>query len=908
MVKSDNPHTTDFLLLLATLLVCVGAQVTIGALRLVSSTWLSAPSTCALPSVNHITQTLPQQCFTTTWAEKGGGHTITEDETRYVSSRTSTSASNAILAASASSTTHDHSVPLTTTELNHQQPSESPTSKTSSDTPKPTTQETFDESPDGEGESPLDNAHFLSFEEWKKRNLAKAGQSPDHLGGARSEAAEPRRRPGAINNALDSLGEDTEIEIDFAGFVNPQVVAPGVPHPEQRASHGKGGPSGENDGEKPGVRLSSAHPKSKDAGVTCKERSNYASFDCAATMLKTNPECKSATSILVENKDSYMLNECSAKNKFLIVELCNDILVDTVVLANFEFFSSIFRTFRVSVSDRYPAKLDKWRELGTFEARNSRGIQAFLIEEPQIWARYLRIEFLTHYGHEYYCPVSLLRVHGTTMMEEFNHELKNSKGEEDAEGEAEDEEVPHEVHSILDVFPAEVLKQETMMPSHQSASIVAPSADPLAAPTSPEEEKPTQVRRGHISEAVSSVETICSFSNSPPARLEAVFRSAGNKQQACRWNEAPPDHSMSSPAALMPDSTPISKVSSASGATSTADATTSATNHIPAAVSSSIATSGTASKAANSTSVSSKTSNQASQSSSRTHASSTQPSAPNPTTQESFFKSVYKRLQLLESNSTLSLGYIEDQSRILRDAFAKVEKRQLAKTTTFLEGLNATVLNEVREFRNQYDQIWQSTVLELSSQRQQSQLEIAALSTRLTLLADELLFQKRIAILQFLLILLCLGLALFSRGSAAAAGVNYLEHVVNKSSINLSRYASGLDSPPGSPSPTRPPSRYGFFSRARSWDHRRSPSEESMGMPAVERDATKSPSIEFEPATPTSMRSEDEGSPRSNGSPGGGDGARDLNGANGLLSPDGRPESSSSSGTSHSNDIGQRSS
>lgn len=78
-----------------------------------------------------------------------------------------------------------------------------------------------------------------------------------------------------------------------------------------------------------------------------------------------------------------------------------------------------------------------------------------------------------------------------------------------------------------------------------------------------------------------------------------------------------------------------------------------------------------------------------------------------------------------------------------------------------------------------------------------------------------------------------------------------------------------------------------------------------MGMPGMERDATKSPSIEFEPATPTSIRSEDEGSPRSDGSPGGGDGTRDLNGANGLLSPDDRGESSSSSGTSHSIDIGQ---
>ncbi|KAL8672607.1 MAG: hypothetical protein Q9168_002950 [Polycauliona sp. 1 TL-2023] len=919
MVRSYDISLTAPLLLLATFPVYIGAQFTAGLSRHLSSPSFSAPSTCAYTSLNHVTQTLPQQCLTTIWAENVGSYTVANDKTQDPSSPTTFSTWDASLAASASSTAQDNAVPLTTTEVKYQQPSESPLSETVSANAKPTThtQETLEVSLDSEAESPLDNAHFLSFEEWKKRNLAKAGQSPEHLGGAKAEAAEPRRRPGPINNALDSLGEDTEIEIDFAGFVNPQAVTPGAPQFEQRASHGKGAPADEENDTKSGLRLSSAHPKSKDAGVTCKERSNYASFDCAATMLKTNPECKSATSVLVENKDSYMLNACSAKNKFLIVELCNDILVDTVALANFEFFSSIFRTFRVSVSDRYPVKLDKWRELGTFEARNSRGIQAFLIEEPQIWARYLRIEFLTHYGHEYYCPVSLLRVHGTTMMEEFNHELKNAKGEEDVEGDAEDEEVPQEAHSIQDVVTAEVLKQEIGVPAH-------PTAIPSEASSLAEKGRPDQLRPGNISETVSAIGPTCSISNSPSAQLRAVFMLAAKQEQSSGWNEAPAENHSVPSAGPNPGNTPIPRTTPVSVTMSNADGTTSVP--IPSAsvhehysasapVSAAAAASETTSKADNNTSVSSKSSNLASQPSSRIHASSTQPPAPNPTTQESFFKSVYKRLQLLESNSTLSLGYIEDQSRILRDAFAKVEKRQLAKTTTFLEALNATVLNEVREFRNQYEQIWQSTVLELSSQRQQSQLEIAALSSRLTLLADELLFQKRIAILQFLLILLCLGLALFSRGggsaTAAAAGVTYLENVVNKSSLNLSKYASGFDSPPdaggggsGSPSSTRPPSRYGFFSR---WDHRRSPSEEStMGMQLPERDVTKSPSIEFEPATPTSLRSEEDeegGSPRSDGgSPSGGDGARDLQG---LLSPEDRPGSSSSSVASHENEGGQ---
>ncbi|KAL8683730.1 MAG: hypothetical protein Q9186_000364 [Xanthomendoza sp. 1 TL-2023] len=919
MVKVYVSRLTQCLLLLAIVLVDVQAQAIVGNLRDDPSSSLPGPSTCPFTGVNHITQTLPQQCLAVTWAGKGGGQMVAGDGAQAVSDPPG-AASSRIIDTPAASGTHHDSLPPRTSEHLHQQPSQMPTPTTSAtasgDIATLPKQQTSEDAPDGEGESPLDNANFLSFEEWKKRNLAKAGQSPDNLGGARSGAAEPRRRPGGINNALDSLGEDTEIEIDFAGFVNPQVPAPGLSEAEQRVSNGKGGGSVENEDKISGPRLTGAHPKSKDAGVTCKERSNYASFDCAATMLKTNPESKSATSVLVENKDSYMLNECSAKNKFFIVELCNDILVDTVVLANFEFFSSIFRTFRVSVSDRYPVKLDKWRELATFEARNSRGIQAFLVKEPQIWARYLRIEFLTHYGNEYYCPVSLLRVHGTTMMEEFNHELKNARGDDDLEGEAEDEEVPQESRSAPDVVTAEVLEPETRLPSHEPVSTVNPAADNPATPVSVHGNKDIHGHRTYDRKLVSSMNNASPFNNSPLGQLGAVVVSAGSQEEVCGQREAPAAEPRAPPPFPMTSAMSNARSSISSVIASDENATTpvltqftpaqastatAAVSSVSVSVSVSVSKTSnvTQSKGDNSTIKPSTVPNLALQSSSRAYTS-TQPSAPNPTTQESFFKSVHKRLQLLESNSTLSLQYIEEQSRILRDAFAKVEKRQLAKTTTFLETLNTTVLNEVREFRTQYDQIWQSTVLELSSQRQQSQLEIAALSSRLTLLADELLFQKRIAILQFLLILLCFGLALFSRGSAAAAGVTYLEHVVNKSSINLSRYASGLESPPGSPPSTRPTSRYGFFSRSRSCDHRRSPSEESMGVGGAERDGMKSPSIEFEPATPTSLRSEESGggSPGLDGSP---SGTRDHEGRNGLLRPEERPESSSSSsGTMHS--------
>ncbi|KAI9595312.1 UNC-like C-terminal-domain-containing protein [Syncephalis fuscata] len=153
-----------------------------------------------------------------------------------------------------------------------------------------------------------------------------------------------------------------------------------------------------------------------------RDQSNYASFDCGATVLASNSEAKGSTAILFDTKEQYMLNRCSA-SKFVVIELCDEILVDTVMLANHEFFSSMFKDFRISVTDQYIRSGNtNWRTLGHYQARNARDIQAFHIENPIIWTRYLRIDFLSHYGNEYYCPVSVIKVYGPTMMEQYRRE------------------------------------------------------------------------------------------------------------------------------------------------------------------------------------------------------------------------------------------------------------------------------------------------------------------------------------------------------------------------------------------------------------------------------------------------------------------------------------------------------
>jgi hypothetical protein len=52
----------------------------------------------------------------------------------------------------------------------------------------------------------------------------------------------------------------------------------------------------------------------------------------------------------------------------------------------------------------------------------------------------------------------------------------------------------------------------------------------------------------------------------------------------------------------------------------------------------------------------------------------------------------------LEGNATLSLQYIEEQSRILRDAFAKMERKQIAKVEQLLEKLHSTAFADLRDY------------------------------------------------------------------------------------------------------------------------------------------------------------------------------------------------------------------
>ncbi|XP_026468520.1 SUN domain-containing ossification factor isoform X3 [Ctenocephalides felis] len=145
---------------------------------------------------------------------------------------------------------------------------------------------------------------------------------------------------------------------------------------------------------------------------------NYASPDCNAKIIAANPESSSMSSVLSPLRDEYALNTCTSKIWF-VVELCESIQAKRIDLANFELFSSSPKDFSVSVSARFPTR--DWSNVGQFTARDERTIQSFDLH-PHLFGKYIKVEVLSHYGKEHFCPISLFRVYGTSEFEAFETE------------------------------------------------------------------------------------------------------------------------------------------------------------------------------------------------------------------------------------------------------------------------------------------------------------------------------------------------------------------------------------------------------------------------------------------------------------------------------------------------------
>ncbi|AET37338.1 Slp1p Ecym_1081 [Eremothecium cymbalariae DBVPG len=436
---------------------------------------------------------------------------------------------------------------------------------------------------------------FLPFAEWKKLKLDEK-QAESHT------ESQLKTRTMIDYNKVETLGDD--MEVDLGIFT-----------------------SGDDD---------------EPEGKLYQQKFNYASLDCAASIVKTNSEAHGASSILYENKDKYLLNPCSASIKFVVIELCQDILVENIEIANYEFFSSTFKKLKFSVSDRFPVPKNGWKVLGEFIAENSRDLQTFSIPNPMIWAKYLRVDILSHYGDEFYCPISVVRAHGKTMMDEFKMTQKDNEDED-----------------------LVVLENE------QELTVNSSTMDELLLCN------------------VSTYHEFFDRYNNP-----LIFPSSDNITLELFWDDISSQCLAALPALKFEEFV----------------------------------------KDFN---------NETANPSKQTKAIDFTPNMPSLSIEESIFKNIMKRISSLEANATLSVLYIEEQSRLLSKSFSSLEKTHAKKLDSLVSAFNETMMGNLEKLSSFARQLRESSVKILEEQKLANDQFTTSTSQRLDMMEKDATFQKR---------------------------------------------------------------------------------------------------------------------------------------------------------------------
>ncbi|KAH8980534.1 UNC-like C-terminal-domain-containing protein [Lactarius akahatsu] len=563
---------------------------------------------------------------------------------------------------------------------------------------------------------PVDDDLFLSFEDWKAKRFSESNNSqkgsapPNNSAPSRlPDESAPEHHTSAVMGVAHTL--DTA---DFAPTAQGLDAPTPAPPPHFR--------------------------------VPLTDRFNYASLDCSARVHTAHRGAKSASSILSSKRDRYMLSPCAAAAQFVVVELCEDIRIDTVQLANFEFFSGVFKEFTVSVAKTYATDAEGWTVVGTYVGKNVRGVQSF---HPPMYIRdfyrYIRIDFHSHYSNEYYCPISLLRVFGLTHLEQW----KWDTWEEESRSKARQQDLKASntlahVDAISEIEkPAEVPRPAK---EERVASITPPSPVPSA-----ESNPDTQEQRTDSSQSPEGVEG--SFRHSTDiARLEPS--TSAPIPTASSDSDSPIIATCSPPATSSP-------LNSSQDSVNTNDSTQ--RPHIPSNNDSSSALSSvslpSSSQQANGSAP--RSSSQSSITTTSSHSvAQTPPSPPvinvplspspvNVQTGESIYRTIMNRLNALEVNTTLYARYVEEQTSAMREML-----RRLSEDVGRLEGIGRAQA-----------QLYERSINDFERHRREMDIEQRALISQVNYLAEEVVLEKRLGIAQLCLLLAVLVFLSVTRGS-----------------------------------------------------------------------------------------------------------------------------------------------
>ncbi|BGP27150.1 hypothetical protein JCM10295v2_006114 [Rhodotorula toruloides] len=662
---------------------------------------------------------------------------------------------------------------------------------------------------------------LLSFNEWRERYALAADPSvmrrakkaaqrdrQDFVGASTSEmSGATYDGDGADLGSLFSGGDDAGVSQDSGSGLGGEVGAVDVIGADAVAV------APTSDMANPIQPLPDVGTsESNDPLLLLKDRSNYAAFECAAMVHRSSRQSKGASAILVEKKDRYMLTPCSANPKFVDVELCDEIQIDTLILANFEFFSSTFKHFKASCSVDYPGKPADWHNLGTFRARNVRGIQVFKPIRNPHFCRYLRIDFLSHFGSEFYCPVSLLRVYGYTQLDAYRESERKAKAIEEALAAAEliEEEITqyepvlddalrvevdelkrlddmglNTVNATLEITALSSLDPSTVDSGAASASYssasswnICPTTTRMVTPPrSVAQELPLPTAHAEEPQPASTLSSTTTASAAGPTSFESSTRTKSSPSSP--WTAISSVDETVSTSTATPEAVESTAEPGSTGSRAAAqsESSQSSTARSPPSTSSSYSAASPAE--ASSSSNASVTSATPTSSNGRPITpsdipvivsrpapaprndtqSATQPHVPLPPpprppviqpTQpgESIYGTIMKRLTSLEHNQTLAMHFIEAQSSMLREAFGRIERR----------------LTDIEGSRGRQEQSIRQALLDLEQQRVGLERERLALSTQVSMLTQEVRLEKRLTVAQLIGLLLLVIFVGFTRG------------------------------------------------------------------------------------------------------------------------------------------------
>ncbi|KAF5319981.1 hypothetical protein D9611_011046 [Ephemerocybe angulata] len=568
---------------------------------------------------------------------------------------------------------------------------------------------------------------LLSFEEWKaKQSQVQAGASSD----ATDKGA---HIPGTER---DPTGEQTRSKESKEGSTMPDdLTLSSQAMPES--------------GTQPTETLS---PHFR---VPITDRFNYASLDCSARVHTAHKGAKSSSSILSSKKDRYMLSPCNTRNvqQFVVVELCEDIRIDTVQLANFEFFSGVFKDFAVSVAKTYNGP---WQDAGTYRAKNIRGVQSFHTPGTlSDFYRYIRIDFHSHYGNEYYCPLSLLRVYGLTHLEKWKWELweAESKAKEVEYAKAAKVALPITTDSLRSNSTPITIAGE--IPNDTTTTSMIPiTPDPtqpiILGPASPPSKGTTEVPTPNDIESTLSPLT----NDTHPDFNDSHDIISTSQTQVLHSTDM-----VTSPSPAHPPSSISQAPAASSGTTSLASPSSPSSTKAPNTTATARPT--TSQVDANGTFSTSSTRSTTSASSPITLASAASsgvPVSPPPPVHapplpsgggESIYRTIMNRLSAIEANHTLYTRYIDQQNGALRDLI-----KRLGEDIGRLEAIT-------RSQKTTY----QKTAGQWEKEKMQMVIDYNQLRSKVDHLAEEIVLEKRLGVFQLCLLLAVLIFMGLTRGS-----------------------------------------------------------------------------------------------------------------------------------------------